>query len=131
MICRNILNITYIYTVSHFNLILLEKQDREKFFRQKLFGSKRAKSDLEFDFDLHFQSDMKVNFCFSNRNPYFWPQILKEHEILYSRSLNDLEDQGQLQIFNGKLPFLTPISERAGRFDDDLEVDLESKVKVI
>jgi len=28
-----------------------------------------------------------------------------------------------LQIFNGKFSFLTPVSERAGRFDDDLEAD--------
>jgi len=61
----------------------LGKQDREKFFRQKLFGSKGA-SNLEFELDLHFQGDLKINFCFSNRNPYFWSQILKEHKILHS-----------------------------------------------
>jgi len=50
----------------------LGKQDREKFFRQKLFGSKGSMLD-----SFYFQSDLEVNFCFSNRNLYFWPQFWK------------------------------------------------------
>jgi len=80
---------------------LLGKQDREKFLDKSCLIRRGSKaSDLEFDLDLHFQN-LKVNFRFSNRNHYFWPQILKEHEILHLVwPLNDLEvkDQGHIKV---------------------------------
>jgi len=107
----------------------LGKQDREKFFRQKLFGSKGAKKASNLEFDFHFEGDLKVNFCFSNRNPYFWLQILKEHKILHSVwLLNDLEveDQGHVKVNFKFLMGTSHFWSRSRKEQVDLTMTLKS-----
>jgi len=86
----------------------------EKNFLDKscLVGRGPKASDLEFDFDFHFQSDLKVNFCFLIRNPYYWstPNSERAWNFTFGMSFEWSWDRRprscQLQIFNRKFHFL-------------------------